>query len=188
MSINGKSGIIKYVWTINRRELLSAVKLGRLWASSLTFKKSLCPYALYLFLSPSLSLPPPPHLAPQPSLGLGLLHKIRLNFLEASQQFSFLQVRVVSPAPNPHPGGPGLCIYIPRGRVAQLYPQALGIHFSRLLRHAWVTVGLFLFPGHHTGSPILMTTLMLILFCLNLPCIRHSGLSMWLLGWRISTQ
>jgi hypothetical protein len=30
-------------------------------------------------------------LAPQPSLGLGLLHKIRLNSLEASQQFSFLQ-------------------------------------------------------------------------------------------------
>jgi hypothetical protein len=51
-------------------------------------------------------------LAPQPSLGLGLLHKIRLNFLEASQQFSFLQGRVVSPTPNPHPGGPGLCIYI----------------------------------------------------------------------------
>jgi hypothetical protein len=24
-------------------------------------------------------------------------------------------------------------------------------HFSRLLRHAWFTVGLFLFPGHHTG-------------------------------------
>jgi hypothetical protein len=24
-------------------------------------------------------------------------------------------------------------------------------HFSRLLRHAWVTVGLFLFPGHQTG-------------------------------------
>jgi hypothetical protein len=51
-------------------------------------------------------------LAPQPSLGLGLLHKIRLNFLEASQQFSFLQGRFVSPTPNPHPGGPGLCIYI----------------------------------------------------------------------------
>jgi hypothetical protein len=33
--------------------------------------------------------------------------------------------------------------------VVQLYPQAPGIHFSRLLRHAWVTVGLFLFPGHH---------------------------------------
>jgi hypothetical protein len=30
----------------------------------------------------------------------------------------------------------------PRDRVAQLYPQTLGTHFSRLLRHAWVTVGL----------------------------------------------
>jgi len=30
------------------------------------------------------------------------------------------------------------------------------IHFSRLLRHAWVTVGLFLFPGHHTGNQILL--------------------------------
>jgi hypothetical protein len=52
-------------------------------------------------------------LAPQPSLGLGFLHKIRLNCLEASQQF-FLQGRVVSPTPNPHPGGPGLCSYIPQ--------------------------------------------------------------------------
>jgi hypothetical protein len=40
--------------------------------------------------------------------------------------------------------------------VAQLYPQASGTHFSRLLWHAWVTVGLFLFPGHHTG--IMITT------------------------------
>jgi hypothetical protein len=53
-------------------------------------------------------------LAQQPSLGLGLLHKIWLNFLEASQQFSFLQGRVVSPTPNPHPRGPGPCIYIPQ--------------------------------------------------------------------------
>jgi hypothetical protein len=53
-------------------------------------------------------------LAPQPSLGLGLLHKIWLNVLEASQQFSFSQGRVVSPMPNPHPGGPHLCIYIPQ--------------------------------------------------------------------------
>jgi hypothetical protein len=40
----------------------------------------------------------------------------------------------------------------PGDRVAQLYPQALGTHFSRLLRHARVTVGLFFNPGHHTGS------------------------------------
>jgi hypothetical protein len=51
-------------------------------------------------------------LAPQPSLGLGLLLKIRLNFLEASQKYSFLQGRV-NPTLIPHPGGPGLCIYIP---------------------------------------------------------------------------
>jgi hypothetical protein len=36
-------------------------------------------------------------------------------------------------------------------RVAQLYPQALGTHFSRLLRHEWIAVGLFFNPGHHTG-------------------------------------
>jgi hypothetical protein len=53
-------------------------------------------------------------LDPQPSLDLGLLHKIRLNFLEASQQFSFLQGRVFSPTPNPHPGVPGFCISVPQ--------------------------------------------------------------------------
>jgi hypothetical protein len=82
-----------------------------------------------------------------PSLGHGLLHKIQLNFLEASQQFSFLQGRVVSPKAIPHPGGPGPSVFIsPRGRVVT--------HFSRLLRDAWVTVGLFLFPGHHTGKSV----------------------------------
>jgi hypothetical protein len=42
----------------------------------------------------------------------------------------------------------------PGDRVAQLYPQALGTHFSGLLQHAWVTVGLFFNPGHHTGVPL----------------------------------
>jgi hypothetical protein len=81
-------------------------------------------------------------LAPQSSLGLGL-NKIQLNFLEASQQFSFLQGRVVIPRPTPIPEDQASVFIFPRGRVAT--------HFSRLLRHAWVTVGLFLFPGHHTG-------------------------------------
>jgi hypothetical protein len=66
------------------------------------------------------------------------------EFLGGFSTIFFLQGRVASPTPNPHLGGPGLCIYIPRGRMAT--------HFSRLLRHAWVTVGLFLFPGHHTGK------------------------------------
>ena len=35
--------------------------------------------------------------------------------------------------------------------MTQLYPQALGTHFSRLLRHALATVGLFFNPGHHMG-------------------------------------
>jgi hypothetical protein len=30
--------------------------------------------------------------------------------------------------------------------VAQLYPQAPSTHFSRLLRHAWATVGHFVSP------------------------------------------
>jgi hypothetical protein len=54
-------------------------------------------------------------LAPQPNFGLGLLHKIRLNFLEASQQLSFLQGRVVSPTPIPEDQA---SVFIsPRGRV-----------------------------------------------------------------------
>jgi hypothetical protein len=44
----------------------------------------------------------------------------------------------------------------PEDRVAQLYPQTLGTHFSRLLRHARVTVGLFFNPGHHTGQEKVM--------------------------------
>jgi hypothetical protein len=42
----------------------------------------------------------------------------------------------------------------PGDRVAQLYPQALGTQFSRLLRHAWVTVELLFNPRHHTGSTV----------------------------------
>jgi hypothetical protein len=34
--------------------------------------------------------------------------------------------------------------------MAQLYPQAQDAHFSRLLRHAWATLGLFFTPDHHT--------------------------------------
>jgi hypothetical protein len=53
-------------------------------------------------------------LAPQPSVGLDLLLKIRPNFLEASQQFSFLQGRVVSPTPNPIPEDQASVFYIPQ--------------------------------------------------------------------------
>jgi hypothetical protein len=84
------------------------------------------------------------HIALQPKSGPGLPF---WGFVT----ITFLRGWIVSPAPNPQPGVPGLCVYDPRDRVSQLYPQALGTHFSRLLRHAWVTVGLFFNPGHHTG-------------------------------------
>jgi hypothetical protein len=38
----------------------------------------------------------------------------RAEFLGGFSTIFFLQGRVVSPTLNPHPGGPGLCIYIPQ--------------------------------------------------------------------------
>jgi hypothetical protein len=65
---------------------------------------------------------------------------------------TFLQGWSVSPVPNPQPGGPGLRIYEPRRQGGPAIPQALGTHFSRLLRHEWVTVGLFFNLGQYTGN------------------------------------
>jgi hypothetical protein len=65
---------------------------------------------------------------------------------------TLLQGWIVSPVPNTQPAGPGLRIYDTGDRVDQLYPQTLGTHFSCLLRHAVVTVGIFFNPGHHTGA------------------------------------
>jgi hypothetical protein len=36
------------------------------------------------------------------------------EFLGGFSTIFFLEGRVVSPTPNPHPRGPGLCIYIPQ--------------------------------------------------------------------------
>jgi hypothetical protein len=51
---------------------------------------------------------------------------------------------LLAPHPTPIPEDQASVFISPRGRVAT--------HFSRLLRNAWVTVGLILFPGHHTGT------------------------------------
>jgi hypothetical protein len=66
--------------------------------------------------------------------------------LEASQQFSFYRVGLLAPRPTPIPEDQASVFIFPRGRVAT--------HFSSFLRHAWVTVGLFLFPGHEVSSVI----------------------------------
>jgi hypothetical protein len=70
-------------------------------------------------------------LAPQPSLGLGLLHKIHLNFLEASQQFPFYRGGFLALRLTLIPEDQASVFISSRGRVAA--------HFSRLLRHSWVT-------------------------------------------------
>jgi hypothetical protein len=49
---------------------------------------------------------------------------------------------LLAPRPTPITEDQASVFISPRGRVAT--------HFSRLLRHAWVTVGQFLFPGHRT--------------------------------------
>jgi hypothetical protein len=54
--------------------------------------------------------------------------------LEASQPFSFYRVGLIAPRPTPILEDQASVFISPRGRVAT--------HFSRLLRHAWVTVGL----------------------------------------------
>jgi hypothetical protein len=64
-----------------------------------------------------------------------------------SQQERFYRAGIWAPRPTPNPWRPGLRIYVPRReRVVWLYPQTLGTHFSRLLRHAWATLGLFFSP------------------------------------------
>jgi hypothetical protein len=56
---------------------------------------------------------------------------------------NFLRGWIVSPRPTPNLEDQVSVFMIPGDRVVQLYPQALGTNFSRLLRRAWVTVGLF---------------------------------------------
>jgi hypothetical protein len=78
-------------------------------------------------------------MALQPNSGPGLP-------LRGFVTITVLQGCIVSPAPNPQPGGPG-----PRRQGGPAIPPGTGYHFSRLLRHEWVTVGLFFNPGHDTG-------------------------------------
>jgi hypothetical protein len=58
--------------------------------------------------------------------------RIRPAILSGFSTIIFLRGQVVSPTPNPQPGGPGLRIYDCRDRVAQLHTQAPGTHFSRI--------------------------------------------------------
>jgi hypothetical protein len=64
----------------------------------------------------------------------------------------FFRGGVAAPRPTPNLEDQ-VSIFISLGdRVAQLYFQAPGTHFSRLLRHAWATVGLFFSPVTTRGA------------------------------------
>jgi hypothetical protein len=54
---------------------------------------------------------------------------------------------LLAPFPTPNLGGQASVFMTPGDRVTQLFSRALGTHFNRLIRHAWGTVGLFLFPA-----------------------------------------
>jgi hypothetical protein len=73
------------------------------------------------------------HMALQPNSGPGLP---LWGFVTTTS----LRGWIVSPTPNPQPGGPGLRIYDPRRQGGPAIPPGTG---SPLL-HAWVTVGLFI--------------------------------------------
>jgi hypothetical protein len=68
------------------------------------------------------------HMALQPNTGLGLPFWGFVTII-------FLQGWIVSPARNPNLEDQVSAFMTPGDRVTQLYPQALGTHFSRLLRH-----------------------------------------------------
>jgi hypothetical protein len=68
-------------------------------------------------------------LAPQPSLGLGLLLKIRLNFLEASQQF-FYMVRLLAPRPTPITEDQASVFISPRGRSGSKMKDEISESYS----------------------------------------------------------
>jgi hypothetical protein len=69
------------------------------------------------------------HMALQPNSGPGLPF---WGFLT----ITFLQGWIVSPAPNPQPGGRGLRIYDLRRQGGPAIPPVMGTHFIRLLRPA----------------------------------------------------
>jgi hypothetical protein len=52
--------------------------------------------------------------------------------------FCFYRVGLLAPRPTPTLEDQDSVFIPPRGRVAQLYPQAPGTHFSRLLRHEFL--------------------------------------------------
>jgi hypothetical protein len=71
---------------------------------------------------------------------------------------TFYRVGLSAPRLTPNLEDQASVFVSPGGRVAQLYPQAPSTNFSRLLRHACATLGLFLSSGHHTGVASILSS------------------------------
>jgi hypothetical protein len=61
-------------------------------------------------------------------------------------------VELLAPRPTPNLEDQVSVFITSRDRGAQLYPQALGTHFGRLLTTRMSYGGAILFPDHHTGK------------------------------------
>jgi hypothetical protein len=82
-----------------------------------------------LFVSTLSTSSPSSSTAKQPFLSHSLPQKfVRFDLVFTSLDFVtiifFYRARSSALRPNSQRGGPGLCIYVPSGRMAQLYPQA----------------------------------------------------------------
>jgi hypothetical protein len=90
------------------------------------------------------------HMTLQPNSGPGLP-------LWGFVTITFYRAGLLVQHPTPNLEEQASVFMTPGDRVAQLYTQELGTHFSRLLQHAWVTVRLLFFnPGHHTRPSIMV--------------------------------
>jgi hypothetical protein len=85
-----------------------------------------------------------------------------------SRQYDFYRVGLSTSRLKPNLEGQASVFVTPGDRVTQLYPQALGTHFSHLLQRAWAMLGLFLSSSHHMENKIIpvQQTNMLLLYTL----------------------
>jgi hypothetical protein len=87
-----------------------------------------------LYVSPNILLLLLLSLAPQPSLGLGLLHKIQLNFWMLLNNFLFYMVRFGAPRPTPIPEDQASVFISPKRQGGYPSARRMGLlwHITRI--------------------------------------------------------
>jgi hypothetical protein len=111
--------------------------------------RSSCPPSVYIYLAfPLLHYHLSSSSSSSSSLAWGTFMDHSLPWISWPQDF--YRVWLSTPRQTLNLEGQASIFVTPEDRVTQLYPQALGTHFSRPLRHAWATLGLFISSGHRT--------------------------------------